>query len=121
MKAIAAAFILMMSSGMDCNSPTGSSGSTRTSGGSRSYNSSTEGFNGWVTNAVSHDYIEGASVCVEASSRCTTSGSGGGYHLTPDKLGTFTIVTTHPDYRPETHPTWCAWNNSISQARNAQA
>lgn len=112
MKAIAAAVILVMSAGLDCNNPTGSSGSSSTSSNTRSHNSSPGNFNGWVTDAVTHGYIEGALVCLEAAPRCTKSGVAADYRLRPNTTGTLTIVTTHADYKPDTTTAWVGYNST---------
>lgn len=111
MKAMVVVFILIMNAGMDCCSPTGSSCSS--SAGNNTPPRNTVGsFDGWITDAVTHCYIKGASICLEDSSRCTESSNSGGYMLNPGKQGTFTVVTTHPDYKPDTTKSWVGSYNT---------
>ena len=57
---------------------------------------------GRVTNAVSHNRIEGVLVCLDGDSNCTESSSDGWYELTPPRRRTYTVVATHQSYKPDT-------------------
>ena len=100
MKAIAAAFILMMSSGMDCNSPTGSSGQSnpvRVTPAQRTH----EVF-GRVINDASQLRVEGSKICLEGS--CQTTPRNGYYYFETGLTGKVKIITSHPLYKTDT--TW---------------
>ena len=103
MKLIAAAFVLVMSAGMDCNSPTGSSRSTTEQEQEfiRHESPPSSSVIGYVRDNASHMGIRGAKVCL-VEGECRTSVRNGYYDVSALSTGEIMIITTHPQYKPDT-------------------